>query len=139
MPDNIREVGKETRFKKGQNAAENGRKGGIANGKTLKKRKAFKQVFGTLLSETADLTPLDKKEAKSEFDRVITDIAEKREDITYNELIAMAQIMKAVAGDSGAFALIRDTLDERPTDKQEININEIPKVQLRRKTDEQDN
>jgi hypothetical protein len=129
----ITEISKGTQFKSGANAVENGRKGGKANGKTLRRRKAFKEVFNTLLAETADLSALDEKEHKGEFDKMISAVAEQHEGITYNELIAMAQIMKAISGDNMAFLNIRDTMGERPADKQEVSLKEIPKISVVRK------
>lgn len=129
----MKELGKSTQFKSGEKAAEMGRRGGLANGETLKKRKAFKDVFNALLAETADLSALDEKENKGEFDKVISAIAEQYDGITYNELIAMAQIMKAISGDNMAFLNIRDTMGERPADKQELSLKEIPKISVVRR------
>jgi len=137
MPrDNITEISKATQFKSGSNAVENGRKGGIANGRTHRKRKTFKKVFDTLLPQIVNLGPLDNKENESEFDRVIKAVAENNPDITYEELMAMALIFKASTGDSNAFVIIRDTIGERPADKQELSVKELPKVVIKRRNEE---
>lgn len=131
--DNLLKGNPDTQFKSGRLAAEMGRRGGIANGEAHKKRKAFKEVFNALLAEAADLSALDEKEHKGEFDKMISAVAEQHEGITYNELIAMAQIMKAISGDNMAFLNIRDTMGERPADKQEVSLKEIPKISVVRK------
>ena len=46
------EIGKTTQFKSGKQAAENGRKGGLANGKAAKERKIIREEILKTMNET---------------------------------------------------------------------------------------
>lgn len=78
-----------------EKAREIGRKGGIASGKAKRKRKTFKEELLLLLSQG--------------------DTQEK---------VSLAVLQKAINGDTKAFEVIRDTVGEKPTDKQEVKIVE---------------
>lgn len=101
---------------------ENGRKGGIASGESRRERKAFKEVFNTLLS--AELSPelaeaLNEKSGALGIDTSMFTVA---------EYIGLAQVVKAVSGDTSAFTTIRDTIGEKPADKQELTFNDLPPI-----------
>ena len=85
------------------------KKGGQASGQTRRKRKTFREVFTTLL-------PMDINSDK------ITEIADVIKDInpqmTAEQAIAMAQIYKAIKGDTHAAEFVRDTVGDKP--KEEI-------------------
>ena len=70
---------------------ENGRKGGIKSGETRRKRK-------TLREELLALLETDK----------------------YQEKISLSLIKQAVAGNTKAFEVIRDSIGEKPNDKLEL-------------------
>ena len=80
-------------------ARENGKKGGKKSGAVRRERKALKEELLLLLSSG--------------------DIQER---------ISLALIEKALSGDVRAFETIRDTIGEKPTDKQEITggMNVMP-------------
>lgn len=81
-------------------AREKGKKGGIKSGEKRRERKALKEELLLLLS-TGDT---QKK-------------------------LSVALIDKAMCGDVKAFEVIRDTIGEKPTDKQEITGGlEIQKI-----------
>lgn len=93
-----------TQFKSGDEAAENGRKGGIASGESKRRRKTLKEELLLML-----------------------------EDETIQQSIAAALIREATEGNNagsvrGAFETIRDTIGEKPVDKVEmktdVNIEE---------------
>lgn len=93
-----------TQFKSGDEAAENGRKGGIASGEAKRRRKTLKEELLLML-----------------------------EDETIQQSIAAALIREATEGNNagsvrGAFETIRDTIGEKPVDKVEmktdVNIEE---------------
>ena len=71
------------------------RKGGIASGKSRKARKTFKEELLLLLSQG--------------------DTQEK---------VSLAVLQKAMNGDTKAFEVIRDTVGEKPTEKQEVKVVE---------------
>lgn len=98
------EKGVATQFKSGDEAAENGRKGGIASGESKRRRKTLKEELLLML-----------------------------EDETIQQSIAAALIREATEGNNagsvrGAFETIRDTIGEKPVDKVEmktdVNIEE---------------
>lgn len=69
------------------------RKGGIASGKARAKRKTLKEELLALLSQG--------------------DTQQK---------VSVAVLQRALDGDIKAFEVIRDTIGEKPTDKQEIKV-----------------
>lgn len=71
------------------------RKGGINSGKARRARKTFKEEL-ILLLEQGDT----------------------------QEKISLAMIKNALRGDNKAFEVIRDTVGEKPTDKQEVKVVE---------------
>lgn len=88
-----------------------GSKGGKASGETRRQRKTFKDVFTSLLE--CDVS----KDALEPLQGVIK--SEYGDKITADQAMALAQIVKAVNGDTKAFEVIRDTIGEKPTDKTE--------------------
>lgn len=86
-------------------ARENGRKGGIKSGETRRRKKAFKELFDIALNMKDEETG-------------------KKNDVT----IVSAMIRKAKSGDVKAFESIRDTVGEKPIEKQEISADLIKKV-----------
>ena len=93
------EKGIATQFKSGEEAAENGRKGGIASGEAKRRRKTLKEELLLML-----------------------------EDPEVQQSVAAALIREATEGNNagsvrGAFETIRDTIGEKPTEK--IMIAEV--------------
>lgn len=76
-----------------EEAREFGRKGGKASAKARAKRKTLKEELLLLLSE-------GDTQAK----------------------LSLAVLQNALNGDNKAFEIIRDTIGEKPTDKQEVKI-----------------
>ena len=90
---NAGENGKKTRFKSGEEAAKNGRKGGIASGESKRARR-------TLREELLAMLEVDGVQAS----------------------MAAALIREAIEGNNQgsvtkAFSVIRDTIGEKPVDK----------------------
>lgn len=88
-----------TQFKSGDEAVENGRKGGIASGEAKRRRKTLKEELLLML-----------------------------EDETIQQSITAALIREATEGNSagsvrGAFETIRDTIGEKPTEKVEMKTD----------------
>lgn len=83
-------------------AREKGRKGGIKSGEVRRERKKLKELLELALQETDIKTG-------------------KQNDIS----ITAALIKKAAKGDVSAYLAIRDTLGEKPIEKQEVKINPI--------------
>lgn len=106
------EKGAATRFKSGEEAAENGRKGGIASGEAKRRRKTLKEELLLML-----------------------------EDPEVQQSVAAALIREATEGNNagsvrGAFETIRDTIGEKPTEKimiaevEQSVIDEVEKMVL---------
>ena len=81
-----------------EKAVENGRKGGRASGVSKRKRKEFKEALKLALTVVMD----DNK--------------------TVQEIGIEALMDKFMKGDPKVFELIRDTIGEKPTDKQEVKV-----------------
>lgn len=106
------EKGIATQFKSGEEAAENGRKGGIASGESKRRRKTLKEELLLML-----------------------------EDPEVQQSVAAALIREATEGNNagsvrGAFETIRDTIGEKPTEKimiaevEQSVIDEVEKMVL---------
>ena len=92
------------------------RKGGIASGKARRAKKAFKETLETLLSMSME----NGKEVS------VDDIASfkgiKGQNISVQEAILIAQVQKAMKGDTRAAEYLRDTIGQKPTDKIETDF-----------------
>lgn len=107
-----------------EEAAKNGRKGGIASGEARRQRKTFKEVFNILLA--GELSPdlagaLNEKSSALGIDT---------SNFTVEDYIGLAQVVKAVSGDTTAFVTIRDTVGEKPADKQVLTMEDLPDITL---------
>lgn len=95
--------GEATRFRSGEQAANAGRKGGIASGKAKKARKTMREVLEELLANTyqgADGRELDG-----------------------TTLLMIAAVNKARKGDLRALEFIRSTIGEDPVKQVDVTGN----------------
>lgn len=90
---------------------ENGRKGGIASGESKRKKKAMRELLEVLL----DMPMKPGKRADIDNVRSFADL--KGKNITVQDAVMLAQIQKALKGDTTAAAFLRDTAGEKPTEK----------------------
>ena len=82
-----------------EEAAKNGRKGGIASGKARRARKTLREELETLLTmPTVDKETGEKKES------------------TVQSAITAALVKQALKGNTKAYEIIRDTIGEKPTE-----------------------
>ena len=96
---------------------ENGKKGGIASGEAKRRKKAMRERLEVLLE-------LPLKEGRSaDLDNIKNLAALKGKNITVQDAIMLAQIQKAMKGDTTAAAFVRDTVGEKPGDKTIISGN----------------
>ena len=79
------------------------RKGGIASGEKRREKKAMKETLETLLQ-----MPLKSGKA-TDLDEIKNIAALKGKNITVQEAIMLAQIQKAIKGDTKAAEYVRDT------------------------------
>ena len=84
-------------------ARSNGRKGGIASGKARRDKKAMKDTLTDLLS-----MPLESGESV-DIEDIKNLAALNGKNITVQEAIMLAQIQKAINGDTKAAEYVRDT------------------------------
>ena len=90
-------------------------KGGIASGKARREKKAMKETLETLLS-----MPLKDGRA-TELETIKNVAAIKGKNITVQEAIMLAQVQKALKGDTRAAEYIRDTSGNKA--KEEVALS----------------
>lgn len=96
---------------------ENGRKGGIASGEAKRKKKAMRERLEILLE-------LPMRAGKGADLEVIKNFAAlKGKNITVQDAMMIAQIQKALKGDTNAAAFVRDTAGENPSVKVEADVD----------------
>ena len=79
-------------------AVKNGRKGGRKSGKVRRDRRRFRDELAFILRQDAG------------------------DGESYNHLVALAIVEKALAGNVEAFKVIRDTVDGKPTEDNRLEI-----------------
>lgn len=100
---NLLQGNPETQFVSGRAAAESGKKGGIASARAKREKKAMKDTLATLLA-----MPLKDGNA-ADIDNIQSIAALNGKNITVQEAIMLAQIQKAVKGDTRAAEFVRDS------------------------------
>lgn len=96
---------------------ENGRKGGIASGEAKRAKKAMKERLEVLLE-------LSMKAGKStDIESIKNFAAIKGKNITVQDAMLIAQIQKALKGDTNAAVFVRDTAGQNPTQKVEAEVD----------------
>jgi hypothetical protein len=96
---------------------ENGRKGGIASGEAKRKKKAMRDRLEILLE-------LPMRAGKgADLEAIKNFAALKGKNITVQDAMMIAQIQKALKGDTNAAAFVRDTAGENPSVKVEADVD----------------
>lgn len=108
-------MGKQIKDMTKEELREAGRKGGIKSGESKRRKKAMKESLQCLL----DL----KLKSGAWFDVEMADSIQdlKGANITVEEAIILAQIQKALKGDTTAAQFVRDTSGNKPKDEVEMN------------------
>ena len=96
---------------------ENGRKGGIASGEAKRKKKAMKERLEVLLEMTM------KSGKGADIESIKNFAALKGKNITVQDALMIAQIQKALKGDTNAAVFVRDTAGQNPTQKIEADFD----------------
>ena len=117
-PENIEPY----KFKKGyqssEEAAEKGRKGGIASGKAKRKKLMFKEIF-----EHISNVKLSNEKHIQKLKELYPEVTE--DEMNYGVLSAFRILEKSLSGSTKAFEIVRDTMGQAPVQKQEItNIDQ---------------
>lgn len=96
-------------------ARKNGQAGGIASGKARRERKAMKDTLTTLLA-----MPMESGAAEN-IEEIQSYAEAAGRNITVQEAIMLAQIKKAVKGDTKAAEYIRDTSGNKIKDELKLS------------------
>ena len=93
------------------------RMGGKASGEARRRKKTMKENLELLLTMSVG----KGKKADIEKGENIKEYA--KENVTVEQAILIAQIQKALKGDTQAFEMIRDLIGEKPVDKKEVSAS----------------
>lgn len=98
-------------------ARRRGRAGGIASGKARREKKMMRETLDMLLS-------MPMKNGKfTDVENIRSFAALKGKNISVQEAILIAQVQKAMKGDTRAAEYVRDTMGQKPTDSVDMNMN----------------
>ena len=100
-----------------EEAKERGRKGGIASGKARREKKMMRETLDILLA-----MPL-KNGKNADVESIRNFAALKGKNINVQEAILIAQVQKAMKGDTKAAEYVRDTIGQKPVDSVDMNMN----------------
>ena len=112
---NLKKGNPETQFKSGQNAVENGRKGGIASGETKRRKREAKEIIEIFLT-----MPL-KKGKTADIDGIKNFMDMKGKNITVEEAIHLKIVQKALKGDLNAYDRALSLIGEKPAEKVQVD------------------
>lgn len=104
--DNIKK-GKATQFKSGGEAAEKGRKGGIASGVSKRKKKAFAETFNDILEMNVKSPAMLKS-----LESMGVDVNNKKDKPTMQTAMLAGMVASATKGNVGAYYAIKEAMDE---------------------------
>lgn len=97
--------------------AELGRRGGIASGEAKRKKKAMREVLESLLG-----MPMKAGE-EADIEGIQNFASLKGKNITVQDAVMIAQIQKALKGDTTAAVFVRDTSGQKPVETHEVDMN----------------
>lgn len=104
-------------IRSGDEARKRGRAGGIASGKARREKKMMRETLDMLLS-------MPMKNGKfADVENIRSFAALKGKNISVQEAILIAQVQKAMKGDTRAAEYVRDTIGQKPTDSVDMNMN----------------
>ena len=109
--EELAKIGAKTRFKAGKQQAKIARQGAIASAAVRRENRTMREIAEIILSKNVTTS-----------DGVVT-----------GKYAVLAKVIdKALKGDLQAAAFIRDTIGEKPTDKQEVTgaFNIMPSVEV---------
>lgn len=98
-----------------EEAKKRGKAGGIASGKARREKKLMRETLDIMLS-----MPL-KDGKNADVESIQNFAALKGKNISVQDAIMIAQIQKAMKGDTKAAEYVRDTVGQKPTDQVAVN------------------
>lgn len=107
----------EFNYKTPEERRELGRKGGLISGEVRRNKKAMRERLEILLE-----MPLKDGRA-ADIEAIKNFAALKGKNITVQDAMMIAQIQKALKGDTNAAAFVRDTAGENPSTKIEAEMD----------------
>ncbi len=98
-----------------QERKEIARKGQKASTAVKRRRKTFREIFESILTQDVP--------ANLDLGAMADIIREQYKDkgITYDDAMGLAMTIKAVQGDTKAFEVVRDTIGQKPSDRVKID------------------
>lgn len=121
--------GKATQFKSGEDAAENGKKGGTASGASRRRKRAMRQAAAMLLNTQI---PANVRTPFMGTVKTLLDaFGYELKDATYQDALLAGIMLEAMKGDVRAAEFIRDTAGESP-------VLDIRKAELKLRHEELD-
>lgn len=100
-----------------EEARKRGRAGGIASGKARREKKKMRETLEIILS-------MPMKNGKfTDVESIRNFAALKGKNISVQDAIMIAQIQKAMKGDTKAAEYVRDTIGQKPVDSVDMNMN----------------
>ena len=100
-----------------EEARKRGRAGGIASGKARREKKLMRETLDIILS-----MPM-KNGKNADVESIRSFAALKGKNISVQEAILIAQVQKAMKGDTKAAEYVRDTIGQKPGENIEMNMN----------------
>ena len=105
-----------------EEAERRGRNGGIKSGEIRKARKTMKETILAMMAQELDPAKLES---------MGVDTSTLNGDYTMQNAVISAMFREALNGDTKAAQLLRDTIDEAPTTRQEVRQEIISKDDLK--------
>lgn len=93
------------------------RAGGIASGKARRAKKMFRETLESILA-----MPMKTGESM-DVEEIQNFAAIKGQNISVQEAILIAQVQKAMKGDTRAAEYVRDSIGQKPTDNMNMAVN----------------
>lgn len=100
-----------------EEAKSRGRKGGIASGKARREKRLMRETLDLLLNMPVKDGQFADVESICNFASI------KGKNISVQDAILIAQIQKAMKGDTRAAEYVRDTIGQKPTESIDMSMN----------------
>lgn len=118
-PQNLKK-GKDTQFRSGEEAARNGKKGGVASGESRRKKKNIMECASMLMSMR-----ISEKQPKTR--KIMQDLGLEDDDLTYGASVVVSLLSKAGKGDVPAARLLMEMTAK--SEKQDAEIEDKEEIE----------
>ena len=117
-------LGEKYRFKSGEDAVKNGRKGGLKNGERLRKTKSLKEAAQLIMSLNVNDPAIQKA------------LEALGVEPTYRNAMTLKMAAKAANGSEKAYEVVRDTAGEAPRLNIGVGLDANTPDELKKLSDE---